>query len=270
MVKDKNPLVSIIIPTYNEEKSVCNLLSDLKNQTYKNFEIIVVDECSTDKTTKIAKKLGAKVFFSNKGSLSFARNLGIKKSKGKIIANLDADFRINKNFLKGVVESFRDKEVKGLKVKEVLEQDSLLERIDYLRSFYRYGGYTLTIRIFKRGITYDEDIKHFGEDMHINKRIKGKIAFSKKALIKHHRFHSFKEMIKSWRVYPSCFAFYKKYESKSIWKGLIPFFYPIASPIITLHRLFLFKDPIVFLIPLYDIVRTLSYIDGLLTYVGRK
>jgi len=263
----KKPLISVIIPTLNEAESLAKLLSDLKQQTYKNFEVIVVDEHSTDKTVKVAKESNAKILFSNKGNLSFARNLGIKKSKGTIIVNLDADFRINKEFLKGVLESFKDKKVQGIKVREMLEQDSLLERIDYLRSFYRYGDYTLSVRIFRKGITYDEDIKHFGEDMHIEKKIKDKIHYSDKSLIKHHRFHSFRDVIKSWKVYCSSFTFYKKYEGPmSILKGFIPLTFPIITPFITIHRLIKFKDPRALLIPLYDLIRAFSFIAGILDY----
>lgn len=94
--------LSVIIPAYNEEEHIKNLLSDLKAQTYKNFEVIVVDDCSTDNTVEITKEFGVKILVSGRHNLSHSRNMGIKASKGEIVVNLDADFRVNKVFLEEV------------------------------------------------------------------------------------------------------------------------------------------------------------------------
>lgn len=261
-------MISVIIPTYNEEKNIGKLLSDLKNQTYKNFEVIVIDDFSTDKTVEIAKKFGAKIFFSGKHNLSYSRNLGIKKARGNILVNLDADFRINNKFLEEVNKCFKNTDAKGVKVAEKLSQDSLLEKLDYLRSFYKHEGFTLAVRVFKKGIFYDEDLKCFGEDVVINRKIKGGIAYCKKAKIAHHRFHSWRELINSWKKYPSVITFIKKYEGNTnLWKWFIPLFFPLFSPIVTLHRIFKFKKPISLLIPIYDFVRALAYIYGFLDYI---
>ncbi|AEF97132.1 glycosyltransferase family 2 protein [Methanotorris igneus] len=58
-------LVSVIIPTYNSEKTIGICLESIKNQTYKNIEIIVVDKFSNDNTVEIAKKYTDKVFVIN-------------------------------------------------------------------------------------------------------------------------------------------------------------------------------------------------------------
>lgn len=259
-------LLSVIIPAYNEEENLENLLKDLRRQTYKKFETIVVDDASTDRTVEIANKHGAKVVVSGKHNLSHSRNLGIRKSKGGIIINLDADYRVNKRFLQKIAAAFKDPDISALKVSEILVQDTLTERLDYMRTFYKYGGYTLAIRVFRRGPLSDESLSCFGEDIAMNKKIKGKIGLCRAALIRHHRFHSFGEMMRSWRKYPTGWAYYKKYESTfSLLKWFIPFFYPIVSPVIAIHRLILFKDPRALLIPIYDLVRTLSYIEGALT-----
>ena len=59
-------MLSIIVPTLNEEKHIPNLLNCLKNQTYKNFEIIVVDAHSNDKTKEVVKKFGIDLYLTNK------------------------------------------------------------------------------------------------------------------------------------------------------------------------------------------------------------
>lgn len=91
------PKVSVIIPTHNRAKYMEKAIKSVLNQTYKNYEIIVVDDGSTDKTEKIAKKYVKKhkrkvryIYQKNKGP-SAARNTGIGNAKGKYIAFLDSD-----------------------------------------------------------------------------------------------------------------------------------------------------------------------------------
>ena len=89
-------LVSVIIPAYNAEKFIEEAIKSAQNQTYKNIEIIVVDDGSTDGTAEIVKKLAKKDkriryhHQKNKG-VSIARNTAINYSKGQFIALLDQD-----------------------------------------------------------------------------------------------------------------------------------------------------------------------------------
>ena len=91
MNKVHNKLVSIIIRTKNEERWIVPCLKSIFSQTYKNFEIIIVDNCSTDKTIekakqfKISKILKIKKFFPGK-----AINMGIKSSRGDYVVTLSA------------------------------------------------------------------------------------------------------------------------------------------------------------------------------------
>ena len=90
-------LVSIITPTYNAEKFITETLKSVQNQTYQNWEMILVDDASTDETVKIisdfAKKDSRiKLFKLEKNSGNgFARNIALEKAVGKYIAYLDAD-----------------------------------------------------------------------------------------------------------------------------------------------------------------------------------
>lgn len=96
MVNEK-PAVSAIIPTYNRAHLVGRAIKSVLNQTYQDFELIVVDDCSTDSTEIVVKKFQGKdkriKYFrhmENKGGC-VARNNGIRNSKGKYIAFLDSD-----------------------------------------------------------------------------------------------------------------------------------------------------------------------------------
>jgi glycosyltransferase involved in cell wall biosynthesis len=93
------PLISVIIPAFNEEKFLGNCLFSLKNQDFNDFEIIVVDNNSRDKTSKIAKKFGVKLVSEKNQGAALARNRGAKEAKGEILAFTDADTILPKNWL---------------------------------------------------------------------------------------------------------------------------------------------------------------------------
>lgn len=100
--------VTVIIPTLNEEKHLPKLLGDLQNQTYKNFEVLVVDAKSEDKTcyraNEFEKKLQLRVITSNKKHLAFQRNLGARFAKGEFLCFLDADMHLESNFINKLVK----------------------------------------------------------------------------------------------------------------------------------------------------------------------
>ncbi len=87
------PFVSVIIPTFNRARYISKSIDSVLNQTYKNFEVIVVDDGSTDNTENVIKKYGNQVQYCYKknGGVASARNLGIKSAKGTYIAFLDSD-----------------------------------------------------------------------------------------------------------------------------------------------------------------------------------
>ena len=85
------------IISYNSEKFIKKSVNSVIKQSYQNIEIIIVDDCSTDKTLEILQQLKKKYFFKiiklnqNSGTPGKPRNIGIENSRGKIIAFLDAD-----------------------------------------------------------------------------------------------------------------------------------------------------------------------------------
>jgi glycosyltransferase involved in cell wall biosynthesis len=85
------PEISVVVPALNEEKYIKYLFDGLSRQIFKNFEVIVVDGNSSDRTRDIAKKNHAKVIIEKKRGIGLARNAGARIARGRIIVFIDAD-----------------------------------------------------------------------------------------------------------------------------------------------------------------------------------
>ena len=109
-------LVSVIIPAYNEEKVICKTINSILKNNYRNFEIIVVNDGSTDRTLETIEERFAESKYVtiidklNSGK-SDSINLGVKEAKGEIMVLIDADTIIDKNAISNLVRHFYDKNV---------------------------------------------------------------------------------------------------------------------------------------------------------------
>lgn len=109
MPHNNPPKISVVIPVYNQAELVRKALESLKAQSFRDFEIIVVDDASTDDSYEIAKQYTPKAFknLKNKGP-AFNRNLGIKVAEADIIAFTDSDCVADQNWLKSIFEAMQD------------------------------------------------------------------------------------------------------------------------------------------------------------------
>ncbi|MBR0467508.1 glycosyltransferase family 2 protein [Candidatus Saccharibacteria bacterium] len=110
------PLVSIIVPVYNIEKYILRCLKSLARQKYENIEILVIDDGSSDESGKICDEFASgnervKVFHKKNGGLSDARNYGIRKAKGELIALVDGDDYVSEDYILVLVENLVEKDV---------------------------------------------------------------------------------------------------------------------------------------------------------------
>ncbi|RLI30399.1 glycosyl transferase family 2, partial [Candidatus Bathyarchaeota archaeon] len=85
-----NPLISVTIPTKNSEETISFCLQSIREQSYPDIEIVVVDGFSSDKTRMIAESYGAKIVLC-KGGLLEARFLGVENSRGEYVVLVDSD-----------------------------------------------------------------------------------------------------------------------------------------------------------------------------------
>lgn len=107
----KKPLVSVVIPVYNGSKTIRECAQAVLNNSYKNFECIVVDDSSTDGSTRLIRDLDCKIYELNKNrGPAYARNFGMKKAKGSIIFFVDSDLILMSDALCQVVKTFNENE----------------------------------------------------------------------------------------------------------------------------------------------------------------
>jgi glycosyltransferase involved in cell wall biosynthesis len=182
-----NPFISFIIPTLNEEKWIENPLKFIKNQRYKNYEIIIVDSYSQDKTVEIAKKYTNKIVTCKKEGPGFARNIGAKKAKGEILVFLDADTILESNFLDKVVNQFSEDSV-VLCTPELKPDKGNVIHFIWFKIFYLVQKFFLLFNIpiiwgtcfvckkefFYKAGKFNPDLKKGGEDLDLAYRISKK------------------------------------------------------------------------------------------------
>jgi len=108
-------LVSVVIPCFNAERYIRDCLDSLLAQEYQNFEIVCVDDCSTDATLSIVKEYAQKDkrirHYSlpvNSGSAKIPRDKAVSFSEGKWICNIDADDKVDPHYLQALVERQRE------------------------------------------------------------------------------------------------------------------------------------------------------------------
>lgn len=199
------PFFSVIIPLFNKENYVENALKSILNQTFSDFEIIIINDCSTDNSvTKIQSYLSEKVRLivheKNKG-LSATRNTGIANAKSDYITYLDADDLWKPTFLETIyrlISSFPEAKIFGTNYEEVYGEKVLkphngsenLEtnfegvinffKINLKQGIYNHGCVCFHKSVFEKVGYYDEKI-NFSEDLDFNVRanLHFKLAYSK-------------------------------------------------------------------------------------------
>jgi glycosyltransferase involved in cell wall biosynthesis len=213
---DKRPIISIIVPVFNGEKTIRNCLEALVNQTYpaERYEIIVVDNGSYDNTVNIVEEFPVRLLFEKRAHNSYmARNLGIKQAKAEVIVFIDADCIAEKDWLANLVEPFHDENI-GVVAGEVLSP----EPKNLIQGFYTFSGFLEQEKKVKNKISaigagntairkiifdiigqFDENFRWGGDNdfgVRIQKETTYLIRFAKKAIVYHFHRGSLKGLIK--------------------------------------------------------------------------
>ena len=132
--------VSVIVPAYNAEHTVGSCIEALLNQElpHDNYEVIVVDDGSTDGTAKTIKKYPVKYFYQENSGPASARNAGVYKSENEIILFTDADCVPSNNWIREMVRPFKKKEIVAVKGAYKTNQNEIVARfaqVEFLERF---------------------------------------------------------------------------------------------------------------------------------------
>lgn len=189
-------MVSVIIPIYNGELYIGQAIESVIAQTYKDVELIVVDDGSNDNTEKVVKKYGdIKYIYQNNSGPSAARNRGMAASEGEYIAFLDSDDLYKENKLEAQINAFEKNMDVDIVYNDCISVDKDLNYINTLRSEGVYENkedflcmllfrqiipippsIMLRRRCFEEGYLYNEEYKH-SEDYEYTIRLAQRYRF---------------------------------------------------------------------------------------------
>ena len=172
----KNPLVSVIIPVYNGEKFIDKCVDSVLNQTYKNIEIILSNDGSTDNSLNIIKKYAKK--YSNikydshdNAGLSITRNIAFQNVSGDYVTYLDVDDYLDLDFVENMLKDNADYDIIIGGYRSVSEDGKIFFNYSIDNSVWgRYRRVTVWAKLYKvsflkkNKIVYP-DIRIFGEDV---------------------------------------------------------------------------------------------------------
>jgi glycosyltransferase involved in cell wall biosynthesis len=266
-----NSLVSVIIPTFNSGKTLESCLKSIRNQNYKNIEIIVVDALSRDKTRQIAEKFADKLFFLAK-ERSYARNFGAKQARGHFLFFVDSDMELTPNVVTECVNLCTYRKADAVIVPEeafgegFLAECRKLEKKMRLREFYGEAPRFFKKDVFQSVGGYDNNLVT-GEDFELAQRIykAGFLVERCNAMIWHREENlSLKSLVKKVFYYGETFLTYVKKEPILAFKT--------SSPIRFLKHISLLRNqPIQFVgLCLLKLVEYLAYVAGASAYVLSK
>lgn len=181
----KQPFFSVVIPLYNKEDYIESTIKSVLNQSFQNFEIIVVNDGSTDKSIGFVKKINDPrvTLYSNKNlGLSYTRNFGIKKSIGKYIALLDADDLWTSDYLDCIscfIKSYNNefvfatnnytwfhKKAPNLKVypKSAYTSELIKDYFSYGKNLFSYSSIVFHKSVFDKIGCFNENVNHGEEE----------------------------------------------------------------------------------------------------------
>ena len=245
-MQNEKKFISIIVPVYNGENTLEQCLASIVKQAYSNYEVIVVDNNSTDKTSKIIKGFqnnqpasrldGQKVkyVFEKKQTRGAARNSGIKLAKGDIILMTDSDCIVPNVWIEKIIEpiiSENETAVMGFEqdlIKNYWTKNIQKANWDFLKDkiFNNYISHIDTKNFaikssLIKDIMFDDNLKALEDfDFYLRIKNKTKIRFVPSVNVAHRHSSSFVELAKSsfTRAYWAVKIYYKHKQSKEVKK----------------------------------------------------
>jgi glycosyltransferase involved in cell wall biosynthesis len=188
------PFFTVIIPLYNKEKYIKNAIKSVLNQTFTDYNLVIVNDCSSDKSAVIASKFESEkvqlIYHEKNCGLSATRNTGIKKANSNYITFLDADDLWKPTFLESIfqlIQNFPEARIFGTNYEEVW--DTVIKnprngseilpinftgyinffKINVKQGIYNHGSVCFHKEVYEKVGFYNEKI-NFSEDLDFNIR----------------------------------------------------------------------------------------------------
>lgn len=191
------PYISVLVTAYNEEKDLPLCLDSIRSCDYdkEKYEIIVIDNNSTDKTADIAKRYGARVIKESKQGNTFAVSTGMKEATGEIIAMTDADSIVDRSWLSEIEKLFADSKIAAATgTADILTRSKFFNKISefFYEIFLKFNAllgkpHLTGFNLIVRKSAYDavggiDERFTMSPDVDLGLRIKsqGKVVFSNK------------------------------------------------------------------------------------------
>jgi len=142
-------MISVVVPTYNEEQNIERCLESLADQTVprETYEVIVVDGNSKDRTRELAEPLADSVFIQKSKRVGGARNDGVMAASGEVVATTDADCILPRDWVERIGRNFAEREIVQLYGTVYPIEDGVRNRLSLVgaNTFSRLGYHTRTI-----------------------------------------------------------------------------------------------------------------------------
>ena len=235
-------MISIIVPVYNAEKYLEQCVKSILNQNYSDFELLLIDDGSTDESAKICDSFiydhRVRTFHRTNSGVSSSRNFGLDNAKGEYITFIDSDDWIEESYLSVLMQNLIENEVDISSCNCFVEsatkkyvrgtyESKLLSNIDALNCYSKYYFSVVWGRIYKssilKGIRFNENI-YYSEDtlFYTEAAINSKILYFDSTPLYHYRINENSAMNKKFDLRKRITDFYarleivKEYESNQI------------------------------------------------------
>lgn len=212
-MKNTHPKVSVIVPAFNEEKYILKTLNALHQQDYPNYEVLIVNNASTDRTAEVVTAFiyrnsltfKFRLLHEKRQGTQFARECGRRLASGEIIAQLDADCLPPANWISNAVRLFQIEDVAAvagpydyfdgkfmLRVFTFVSQLFILRPLNTIVQLFHKGGIIIGGNAFIRAAVleksggYNTALCFYGDDVDIALRTSrfGRILFTRKITVK--------------------------------------------------------------------------------------
>ena len=264
------PVVSVIVPTRNSARTLESCLKSIKAQSFKDFELIVVDNESADQTVEIAHRYADAV--ENCGpERSAQRNWGVRRALGSYLLFIDSDMVLDDRVIEECLQLAEGERHPAVIIPEVTIGDGFWARCRTLeRSCYDNDNLVEAARFFRREVFeavggYDEDLVG-GEDWDLSRRVRGPFPRIRSRILHDEGFLQLSQHLAKKRYYSRSFVrYWQKHGLEAMRQANV-----IVRPAFLLHWRTLIRHPLLMIgMLVLKVLETVVSVQGMASYALR-